>query len=118
MNRRALLSLVNVAVAGAVLVVWYRYPHYAAYTLYALFGWIVVSFSLAWVVRGVPTGGMPGASSGGSTARLGSGSSGGTSFASAPSEPIELPFCIFCAADLPVGAPRCPACGHLVTPVG
>jgi len=115
MQRRALLSLVNIAVATGALLVIFLYPRYAGYAIYAFLGWFVVSFSLVWVARGPsptagPTALAPSATPGGrpgpapGVARV-------TPTRPAP-EPAEIGFCIYCASDLPAEATRCPACGH------
>jgi hypothetical protein len=110
-NRRALLSLANVAVAGVALVAWLRYPQYAYFALYLLFGWFVVSFTLSWTVRGAP------AASGPAPAPALGPQAVGTSLRPGPVMAREVPaisFCIYCATDLPPGAGHCPACGRLV----
>jgi len=109
MVRRSVLSLVNVAVASAALIVWFRYPQYAMYAIYALLGWFFVSFSLVWVLGtnpgGAPAGPLPSGAPG--TGGRGTGS-----------RPFRAGFCIYCAADLPPEATRCPACGHPVALFG
>ena len=116
MQRRALLSLVNIAVATGALLVIFLYPRFAGYAIYAFLGWFVVSFSLVWVARGPsptagPTAPGPTAAPGGRPGRPLA-----TAAAPAPPrrapEPAEIGFCIYCAADLPPQADRCAACGH------
>jgi hypothetical protein len=116
MQRRALLSLVNIAVAVGALLVIFLFPRFAGYAIYAFLGWFVVSFSLVWVARGSsPTVGpavpRPTTTPSG---RPGSPSAG----AVRPSPPGRAPeppavgFCIYCATDLPPETDQCPACGH------
>jgi hypothetical protein len=101
MLARTALSLVNLGVLSATLTVWFLLPHYSTYALYGCLAWVVIAFALmysAW-------GNRPLGTTGGAGAGLrGSDGSGG-------SRP-PLDFCIYCATTLPVGASRCPACGH------
>ena len=117
MQRRALLSLANVAVAAVALVVWLRYPQYAYYALYLLFGWFLVSFTLSWTVRGTPTASGPTA---GRAPPAGSPKDGGRPLATAPATATtpEIPFCIYCGTELAGSADRCAACGHAVPSLG
>ncbi len=123
MQRRALLSIINVGVAVGALIVWFRYPRDSYYALYALFGWFLVSFSLTWTIRAAPARGFaapaaaapaaPGGTTSGTLTPLPSAPRPSGGGASAPdAEPI--PFCIYCATNLPDDADRCPACGRLV----
>ena len=106
---RTFLSLVNLAVLFSTLSVWLLLPAYSTYALYGCLGWVVVAFAVmysAWgnrpfraPARATAAGGGAASSGGG----VGAGGAGG-----AP--PID--FCIYCAASLPAGASRCPACGH------
>ena len=110
MVRRGVLSLVNVAVVSVALVVWFRYPQYAMYAVYALLGWFFISFSLIWALGTnpvAPGGGQP----------LPSGASAPLSSGTGP-RPFRAGFCIYCAADLPAEATRCPSCGHSVAQFG
>ncbi len=103
MRGRLLLSLINLAVAATALLVWFTLPQYAEYALWVFLAWIVVGFSTIWLRWGTPTAAgaagpsAPGA--GGAAARPAAGSPG-------------VGFCIYCGADLPTGATRCPTCGH------
>jgi hypothetical protein len=114
MQRRALLSMVNIGVAGGALFVIFAYPRFATYAIYVFLAWFVVSFSLVWVARGTTPAGRPtaglavptpsGAAAGGLPVR---------STGPAPPTPADsVGFCIYCATDLPDGVDRCPACGH------
>ncbi len=120
MQRGALLSVVNVAVAAGALVIWFRYPRYAYYAIYALFAWFLVSFSLTWAFRGNPGPVGPAASAaGGGPSGVGAHSSNGPPAPAGPpiassEDGTTVPFCIYCATDLPPDVGRCPACGHLV----
>ena len=110
MLARTFLSLVNLAVLGGTLTVWFAFPAWSTYALYACLAWVVVAFALmysAWGNR--PFGvGTPAATTAGPGARLaGGGAAGGTPAALPP-----LDFCIYCGSFLPVGASQCPACGH------
>jgi len=114
MNGRGLLSLANLAVAAGALFVWLRYPQYAFYALYLLFGWFIVSFTLSWSVRGTPAASGPAPPATG-------GPAGGPAAAPKPSpapraspEPPATPFCIFCGTYLSERTGLCPACGHRV----
>ncbi len=123
MQRRALLSVVNIGVAVAALLIWFRYPRYWYYALYALFGWFLVSFSLTWTIRPTPAGGLAapvgvarGAQRGGAPAALSPLPAAGPAplRGNAPDDARPIPFCVYCATDLPEDAERCPACGRLV----
>ncbi len=102
MLARTALSFANAGVLGATLAVWFLLPQYSTYALYGCLGWVVVAFGLMYSpwgnrrIRG--TGSDPGTT--GASVR-------GAALAGAP-----LDFCIYCAAQLPTAARRCPACGH------
>lgn len=103
MLARTFLSLVNMAVLGATLAVWYALPRYSDLALYACLAWVVVAFVLmysAWGNR--PLGAARPLPAGAPADPIGAGSS---------SPPLD--FCIYCAAPLPASMSRCPACGHL-----
>ncbi len=109
MHRRAVLWLVNIGIFSAAIVVLLEFPQYAGYIVYAFLGWFVVSLTTVWFARGTPSaasaaGTPPASGPAGPSRPLASGA------AAAPT----IAFCIYCAADLPVGAERCPACGHAV----
>lgn len=113
MNARTVLSLVNLAAIAAAFVVLVELPQYADYAFYGLLGWIVVGFVLLYV----PGIGRPSPlRAGGSGAALPSETAVGGAFPSpvAAPAPHALDFCIYCGADLPPGAPACPACRHRV----
>ena len=103
MRGRLLLSIANLAVAAGALIVWFAFPQYGEYALWAFLAWIVVGFSTVWLRWGAPSpagaAGPPAAAAAGATAGRVAG-------------PPAISFCIYCAAELPVGASRCPACGH------
>lgn len=106
MQRRAIFSLVNLAVAAAALFVLFAYPRYAGYAVYAFFGWFIVSLTVVWFARGTPPV---------SASAAGAGAAAGGAAATVPGTSAPSPqigFCVYCAADLPPGAGRCPACGH------
>jgi hypothetical protein len=111
MRARTLLSFLNLAALTATFVVWFAFPKYAEYAVYLALAWTVVAVTLlfsSWVSHPVGAAGaaVPGAAPGGAAP-------GGAPTAPAlPAGPI--PFCIYCATDLPVGASTCPACGHPV----
>ncbi|HLN51377.1 MAG: hypothetical protein ACLQD9_00205 [Thermoplasmata archaeon] len=112
MLARTLFSLLNLAAMAVALLAWFVLPQYAVYVLYGFVAWMVVGFVLlgsSWGSRAVGSGARgtvaPGAPEGGP---LASGAAPTAGPASAPG------FCIYCAADLPVGAERCPACNHAV----
>jgi hypothetical protein len=111
---RTWLSFANVGVLAAVLVVWFAHPAFAEYALYGCLGWFLLAFVLmysSWGSRPAgtrprPLAGAAGAAPSGVPGP--SGSPAGGALASAP----PLDFCIYCATSLPVGADRCPSCGH------
>ena len=114
MQRRVLLSLVNIGVAAGALFVIFGYPRYANYAIYVFLAWFVVSFALVWAARGsAPVGrtapgiavATPSAGPSGTGVVRGAG-------AASPAAPPAVGFCIYCGTDLPEGADRCPACGH------
>jgi hypothetical protein len=116
MQRRALLSLVNIAVAVGALLVIFLYPRFAGYAIYAFLGWFVVSFALVWVARGPSPAAGP-AVPGPTTTPSGRPAAppAGPVRATAPNltpDPVAVGFCIYCATDLPPEGDRCPACGH------
>jgi len=113
MQRRALFSLINVAVAAAALVVLFAFPRYAGYAVYAFFGWFVVSITFVWFARGTP----PVAASSGGGGGPAPGATNGTPLHPGrplPASPPPIDFCVYCATTLPPGASRCLACGHPV----
>jgi hypothetical protein len=110
---RTLLSFVNLAVIAGTVVVWFEFPALAQVALYVLLGWMFVTFVVMyspWGNRRVTTAANePGAAApspfGAPLPTVGS----------APARPAApLDFCVFCGTAVPVGAPRCPACGHAV----
>jgi len=113
MQRRALFSLINLCVAAGALLVFFLFPRYAGYAIYAFLGWFLVGISTVWLLgnpsaepsRG-PTPAPAGAGGAGPAAAPLRSSTGGAGTSA------EVGFCIYCAADLPPGASRCPACGH------
>jgi hypothetical protein len=106
---RTLLSLVNLGVLGATLAVWFTLPQYANYALYACLGWVVVAFALMYSAWGNRPFGAPAPVGAGGASPAGAGGAPGS--LAVPSLP-PVDFCIYCATTLPVGASRCPACGH------
>ncbi len=114
MQRRALLSIVNIGVAAGALFVIFAYPRYAAYAIYVFLAWFVVSFVLVWAARGPAPAARPATAAG---APPSTGAASGTGVGRSPGGPsVAVPsrvtFCIYCAAELPDGVDRCPACGH------
>jgi len=112
MRARTVLSLLNLAAMTATFVVWLAFPRFAEYALYLALGWIVVASTLlyaSWAARPMA---MPD-SGGGSAGPSGSGPAVPLASSRTTSDP-PIGFCIYCANDLPVGADRCPACGHPV----
>jgi len=105
------LSFVNLAVLGATLTIWFAFPAYSTYALYACLGWVVAAFVLmysSWGSRPVgvaprstpatspPLAGTPGRGYGGGSRGV----------------PPSVDFCIYCGTHLPASAVRCSACGH------
>ncbi len=118
MQRRALLSLVNLAVAAGALLVFFLYPRYAGYALYVFLGWFVVSLATTWATRGSAPAVGPRAVAAAAPAspttpppRTGAPLAGAAA-GGASTIPSGVGFCIYCAADLPADTDRCPACGH------
>jgi len=102
---RTALSFVNLGVLTATLVVWFEFPAYSDYALYACLAWVGAAFAVMYSRWGDrPIRAAAGATPG--DRKLPAGLPGGTS----------LGFCIYCAANLPAGAPRCPECGRAVGP--
>ncbi len=119
MHRRALLLLVGAAVIVATMVVWIRYPSYSGYVVYLLLAWIVVSVSLNWSSRATARPATASAApASGARAPLPSAPRVAAPASGASGTPGPIPFCIYCASDLPAGATRCPACGHAAPSLG
>jgi len=116
MQRRALFSLINIAVAVGAIVVLFAFPRYAGYAIYGFLGWFVVSLSMIGFARGAPAGAGP--SSGGAPSGAGSSAAplppAGRPAVGGAAAPPAIPFCIYCATDLPTEAARCPGCGRAV----
>ena len=112
MQRRAVFSLVNVAVAAVALVVLFAFPRYAGYAVYAFLGWFVVSIAVIGLARATP----PVASSSAAPSMPGGRPlpAGGSQRPGGTASPPPIAFCVYCAGDLPPEARRCPACGHAV----
>ena len=110
MQRRTLLSLVNLGVAAVAVAIVFVLPQYATLAVYAFLGWFVVSLAVVWGSRGSRPVGAPAALSS-SPSPAGPLAASGPPTAG-PAGPIS--FCAYCAADLPAGATRCPACRHAV----
>ncbi len=111
-SHRTIFSLVNLSVLASALGVWFLWPRYADYALYAFLGWTVIGFTLVFVPWGsasaAPTArGASGASAPGDPTPL-----AGAGAVAAPPQPIG--FCIYCGTDLPAEARRCLSCGHAV----
>lgn len=115
---RTLLTLVNFVIFGATIGVVLLYPQYDAVAFYFLLGWMVASFALFYLpFANRRVGGAPASASVSTTAGgpLPSAGAGPTLPAPPTTAPVAtLGFCIYCASPLPVGAARCPACGHAV----
>jgi hypothetical protein len=115
---RTLLTLVNFAIFGATIGLVLLYPQYDTVAFYFLLGWMVSSFALFYLpVANRRVGGAAGTSA--APGPLPSGAPAAPGAPSAPSAPAAPPvaslgFCVYCAAPLPVGTTRCPACGHAV----
>ncbi len=104
---RTLVNLVNFGILAVVVVVLLRYPADAGSAFYLVLGWMIGSLILIygpWGSRRV--GGGPAPAPGAPTRDV------PLPGAPAPPPRTALPFCIYCAAPLPVGATKCPACGH------
>jgi len=100
---RTALSLVNLVALTATLIVWFSFPQYADYALYACLGWVMVAFGVMYSRWGNRPLRPAGPGSGGPPLP------GGGRVGGAP-----LGFCVFCAAHLPPGATRCPECGRAI----
>ncbi len=127
-----LLTLINFALLGIAIVVYFFAPLFATIFLYILIAWMFASLVLFYLPisrrqigrpatgapRSVapPTAAAPTLSTG---APLPSGSAGGRS-ASPPlsspgsAAPQPIGFCIYCGAHLATNSGFCPACGHPV----
>jgi hypothetical protein len=121
MQRRALFSLINIAVAAAAIVVLFAFPKYAGYAVYGFLAWFVVSLSVVWIARGTPsasarTSGGPAVGTVGAPLPSGSPSVPARPIGGSTAAPATISFCIYCAADLPPGTDRCPSCGRAVRP--
>lgn len=112
MRARSLLSFLNLAAMTATFVVWLAFPRYAQYAVYLALGWILIACALLYTSWAARPSGAAAAGSGGAGAAGGSPLPAAATAPFTPSAPIG--FCIYCAASLPVGAMRCPACGHPV----
>lgn len=102
---RSLLIMVNLTTIVAAIVVLHDFPQYAGAAFYVLVGWMVGSLVLLygpWANRPL------------NSFRTGAATPGTPATAPLPSAvaPSDIPFCIYCAAPLPLRAPVCPACGH------
>jgi len=112
MERRTVFALVNFTVVAAVLVVIFLVPSLSAYAIYLFLGWFVVGLAMVGLSRGDAPVAGPAAPSPSAAGGAPLPSSGGRPASAPRSAPAEVPFCIYCAADLPAGADRCPTCGH------
>jgi len=109
---RTLLSLLNLAAVTVALVAWFALPQYAVYELFGFVGWMIVGFVLlgsSWGSRPVGSG-IRGAGS----APAPEGGSLASSPSVGPATGSPIGFCVYCAADIPPGAGRCPACHRAV----
>ncbi len=111
---RTLLTLVNFAIFGVVIGVVLVYPQFDAVAFYFLLGWMVASFALFYLpIASRRVGGAPAAPTTQGPLPTGSSPTAGAAPAVPATAPASsLSFCVYCAADLPAGATRCPACGH------
>ena len=133
---RTLLSIVNLGVIAVAVTIAFVFTQYAGLAVYALLGWMLVTFVMmysAW-------GNRPVSASSGGTRASGTAPAPGNPFAPASPPPAPRPgtaaspagpargpagpaptppidFCVYCAASLPAGVPRCPSCGHAVVPL-
>jgi hypothetical protein len=101
---RTVLSFVNLGVLTATLFVWFELPLYSDYALYACLAWVLAAFAVMysrWGDRRIGSAAAP--------------ASSGPPLATSPGS-ASLGFCIFCAAILPPGVPRCPECGRAIGP--
>lgn len=99
MVRRRLLSLLNTALLGAVLLVMFLFPQYAAFALYAIVGWIAAGLTLTW--SGWGTSGAPSAAAPGSSPVA---LAGGAA-------PAPIDFCVYCGSYFASGERSCSKCG-------
>ncbi|MHB1435060.1 MAG: zinc ribbon domain-containing protein [Thermoplasmata archaeon] len=110
MQYRFLLTLVNLALLGVALAIYFFLPSLSTIAFYGLLLWMFVSLALAYHprTRGPigPAAPLPGTAS---SAPLASGGSAGTA---------PLGFCIWCGTAYPPGATSCPACGRSVPTFG
>jgi len=111
---RTVLSFVNLAVLGATLTIWFVFPAYSTYALYACLGWVVAAFVLmysAWGNRPVGLAARSAPAGSGPLPSRNPSAGGGGGRSTVP--PVD--FCIYCGTHLPASAVRCGACGHLRT---
>jgi hypothetical protein len=111
-THRTIFSLVNLGVLGAALGVWFLWPRYADYALYAFLGWTVIGFTLVFVPWGSASGTPAARGPAGAQVATDHPLPPGSAPAAAAQPPIG--FCVFCGTDLPPEARRCLACGHAV----
>jgi hypothetical protein len=111
MLARTLLSLVNLGALTATLAVWFAFPQYSTYALYACFAWVVIAFAVMYSAWGNRPVGASAHGVAGATAPAPAPAGAVRSVGGAGAMP-PLDFCIYCAATLPAEATRCPVCGH------
>lgn len=110
MHLRAVLTIINFAVVGIALAIFFLYPSLATIAVYAVLIWMFSSLFIFYLPFGSrhirPTGPPFGP---------GAGSAG---FGGAPSGPplasSGIGFCIYCGTHLATGATSCPVCGRTV----
>ncbi|HTT14388.1 MAG TPA: hypothetical protein VMG81_01215 [Thermoplasmata archaeon] len=110
MRVRTVLSIVNFAILGIVILVVLLYPSLDVEAFYFLLGWMIASFALFYL----PLGGRR-AGAGPPLGSAGAGFPGADPAApgAPPAAPLgSLGFCIYCAAPMTPGTPTCPACGY------
>jgi hypothetical protein len=100
---RTLVTLVNFGTIAVAIGLLLAFPHFVGVAFYIILGWMIGSLALVYGPW--------------SNRRVGRGAAGPTSTpstapVSTPLPSTDLGFCIYCAAPLPKGAARCPACGH------
>jgi hypothetical protein len=103
---RTLLALGNLAGFVVLGLILFAYPRLdTGPVVYVLLGYLLGSIVVIygpWGNRVIGRGRAPASAAPPAPSHPRTGSTG----------PGDLPFCIYCAAPLPVGAAVCPACGH------
>ncbi|MGA9840182.1 MAG: hypothetical protein WBS16_07095 [Thermoplasmata archaeon] len=105
---RTLLTLVNFATIAAAVAVLLIYPQYAAIAFYVLLGWMFASLALMYH----PRASRPVTASASAPSGLTVSADSPLSSSSGHEHSSSIGFCMYCAAPIPPGTVRCPACGR------